>query len=69
MACYDQIASLLSEGVFFAHPATHWERAVLTKTPTACCVSTSPSAPDLSTHSPQWLRDVEDRLNKRPRKS
>jgi IS30 family transposase len=44
MAHHDQIAHLFSDGVFFTYPVGPGSGRP-TRTPTACCASTSPSAP------------------------
>ena len=67
MACHDQIAPLLSEGVFFAHPASPWQRGTNENT-NGLLRQYFPKRTDLSIHSPQRLRDIEERLNNRPRK-
>ena len=67
MACHDQIAPLLSEGVFFAHPASPWQRGTNENT-NGLLRQYFPKRTDLSIHSPQRLRDVGERLNNRPRK-
>ena len=67
MACHNQIAPLLSEGVFFAHPASPWQRGTNENT-NGLLRQYFPKRTDLSIHSPQQLREVQDRLNSRPRK-
>jgi transposase, IS30 family len=68
MACHDQIAPLLREGVFFAHPASPWQRGTSENT-NGLLRQYFPKRTDLSVHTPGDLRAVEDRLNNRPRKT
>jgi transposase, IS30 family len=68
MACHDQIAPLLSEGVFFAHPASPWQRGTNENT-NGLLRQYFPKRTDLSLHTAEDLRAVEDRLNNRPRKT
>ncbi|MFD0202643.1 MULTISPECIES: IS30 family transposase [Saccharothrix] len=68
MACHDQIAPLLREGVFFAHPGSPWQRGTNENT-NGLLRQYFPKRTDLSVHTPADLRTVQDRLNSRPRKS
>jgi transposase, IS30 family len=68
MACHDQIASLLRDGVFFAHPASPWQRGTNENT-NGLLRQYFPKRTDLSIHTAADLRAVEDRLNNRPRKT
>ena len=52
LAYHHQIAPLLRDGVFFAHPGSPWQRGT-NEGPTACCASTSPSAP--TCRSTPWM--------------
>jgi IS30 family transposase len=68
MAYHDQIAPLLREGVFFAHPASPWQRGTNENT-NGLLRQYFPKRTDLSIHTPADLRAVQDRLNNRPRKT
>ena len=67
MACHDQLAELLPDGVFFAYPGRPWERA-LNENTNGLLRQYFPKRTDLSTHTAADLRAVEQRLNGRPRK-
>ena len=67
MAYHDQIAPLLREGVFFAHPGSPWQRGTNENT-NGLLRQYFPKRTDLSVHSAQQLHAVERRLNHRPRK-
>ncbi|GGM34236.1 hypothetical protein GCM10012275_01960 [Longimycelium tulufanense] len=68
MACHGQIAPLLREGVFFAHPASPWQRGTNENT-NGLLRQYFPKRTDLSVHTPADLQAVQDRLNNRPRKT
>ena len=68
MAFHDQVAPLLREGVFFAHPASPWQRATNENT-NGLLRQYSPKRTELSIHTAADLRAVEERLNNRPRKT
>ncbi|WP_230393842.1 IS30 family transposase [Plantactinospora alkalitolerans] len=67
MAAHDQVAALLTSGVFFAHPGKPWQRGTNENT-NGLLRQYFPKGSDLSVHTGDDLRAVEDRLNHRPRK-
>jgi IS30 family transposase len=68
MAHHDQIAHLFSDGVYFAYPASPWQRPSNENT-NGLLRQYFPKRTDLSLHSAEDLRAVEARLNHRPRKT
>ncbi|WP_197289625.1 IS30 family transposase [Saccharothrix sp. NRRL B-16348] len=68
MACHDQIAPLLKEGVYFGHPASPWQRGTNENT-TGLLRQHFPKRIDLSIHTPADLQAIQDRLDRRPRKT
>ena len=67
-ARHDLFDLLFTEGVYFAQPASPWLRGTNENTNGSLrqCI---PKGTDLSVHDLETLREVEDRLNNRPRKS
>jgi transposase, IS30 family len=68
LAHHDHIGDHLQQGVFFAYPASPWLRGTNENTK-GLLRQYFPKGTDLSTHGPQELRRVQDRLNNRPRKT
>jgi transposase, IS30 family len=67
MAWHDRIAKHLAEGVFFAHPASPWQRGSNENT-NGLLRQYFPKRTDLRVHTQADLVAVEERLNHRPRK-
>jgi IS30 family transposase len=65
MAGHHQISEVLDSGVFFAHPGKPWQRGTNENT-NGLLRQYFPKGTDLSTHTSDDLRSVEDRLNHRP---
>jgi IS30 family transposase len=68
MAHHDLIAQHFTEGVFFAFPCAPWLRGMNENT-NGLLRQYFPKGTDLSVHSAEDLRQVEHRLNQRPRKT
>jgi IS30 family transposase len=67
MARHDEIAHLLSDGVFFAHAGRPWQRGTNENT-NGLLRQYFPEQTDLRMHSAEDLARIETRLNTRPRK-
>jgi IS30 family transposase len=67
MAHHNRFAGQFADGTFFAHPGSPWLRGTNKNINGLLCQYFSKGA-DLSVFTPQHLRDVEQRLNSRPRK-
>lgn len=67
MAHHDQLTALLADGVFFACPASPWQRGSNENT-NGLLRQYLPKGTDLSVHTADELSAIEDRLNNRPRK-
>jgi IS30 family transposase len=68
LAHHEHIGEHLAQGVFFAYPASPWLRGTNENT-NGLLRQYFPKGSDLSVHSPEELRRVQDRLNSRPRKT
>ncbi|MCX2729407.1 IS30 family transposase [Saccharopolyspora sp. NFXS83] len=68
MAHHEQIATLLRQGVFFAHPGCPCQRGTNENT-NGLARQYFPKNTDLAAHTPHDLRVVEERLNTRPRQT
>ena len=68
MASHDQIASLFSEGVFFAHAGKPWQRGTNENT-NGLARQYFPKGIDLRDFTSNDLLHAESRLNNRPRKT
>jgi IS30 family transposase len=67
MAHHDQLAALLADGIFFANAGSPRQRGSNENT-NGLLRQYLPKGTDLSIHTAEELRTVEERLNHRPRK-
>jgi IS30 family transposase len=67
MACHDLLAEFFADGIFFAHPGSPWLRGTNENTNGLLRQYFSKGS-DLRAFSLADLREVEQRLNERPRK-
>jgi IS30 family transposase len=68
MARHDLIAQYFSEGIYFAQPASPWQRGTNENT-NGLLRQYFPKGTNLNDHGPEVLRAVAERLNNRPRKT
>jgi IS30 family transposase len=67
MARHHELTELFSDGIFFAHPGSPWMRGSNENT-NGLLRQYFRKGSDLRVHGPDELREVEQRLNHRPRK-
>nr|WP_249645678.1 IS30 family transposase [Nocardia sputi] len=67
MARHERLAGMFPEGIYFAHPGSPWMRATNENT-NGLLRQYFPKTTDLSLHGPDELREVEQRINTRPRR-
>ena len=67
MALHHQIAPLFTEGLYFAEPASPWQRGTNENT-NGLLRQYFPKGTNLALHTPEHIHAIEHRLNNRPRK-
>ena len=67
MASHPQISAVFSDGIFFAHPGSPWQRGTNENT-NGLLRQYFPKGTDLSFYGPGWLDQVAAELNALPRK-
>jgi transposase, IS30 family len=67
MACHDKLTGQFRDGIFFARPGSPWQRGS-NENVNGLLRQYFPKRTDLSVFTLQDLRDVEQKLNGRPRK-
>jgi IS30 family transposase len=68
MSSHDALADLLGDGICFAHAGARWQRGTNENT-NGLLQQYFPKGSDRSTRSAEHLKDIERRLNERPRKT